>query len=78
MAYVGYVADITHLVALMAQIAEEGIEGDGRTCVAQMGIAVDGRPADIHSDAPLVDRFEDLLLPGQGVIYFHRISLRLP
>ena len=67
-AYVGDVADVAHLVAQVLQVAEEEVEGDGRTGVAQVGITIDGGAADVHADASRRERLEEFLLPAQGVI----------
>ena len=58
MAYVCNVAHIAHFVTQVLEIAEQNIEGDGWTRMSQMGIAVNGGTAYIHTDAPLMDRFE--------------------
>ena len=68
MSDVGYVTDIAHLIAQMGQVAEEDVEGYGRTRVAQMRIAIDGRAADIHADAPGIERLEGLFEALEGVI----------
>ena len=52
--YVGDVADVAHLVAEVTEIAEKYVEGDCRTCVTEMAVAVDGRTADIHPDLSLM------------------------
>ena len=58
MAYVCNVAHIAHFVAQVLEIAEQNIEGDGWTRMSQMGIAVNGGTAYIHTDTPFMDRFE--------------------
>ena len=68
MAYVGDVAHVAHLVAQMLQIAEEEVERDGRTGMAQMGIAVDRGAADVHAHSPLVERAEEFLLTRKCVV----------
>ena len=57
-----------HLVAQVLQIAEENIEGDGRTGVAQMRIAVDGGAADIHAHVRGVQRLEAFFLSCQCIV----------
>ena len=49
MAHVGDVAHIAHLVADMGEIAEHQVEGHRRTGVSEMGLAIDGRAADIEA-----------------------------
>ena len=61
-AHVGDIADVAHLIALMLEIAEEEVEGDGGTGVAQMGIAIDGGAADVHADAAFMKGTEEFLL----------------
>ncbi len=60
MAHIGDVAHIAHLQAEMTQIAVKDIKSDGRTGVAQMGVAIDSRAADIHAHVPFVERREAL------------------
>ena len=78
--HIGDVAHITHFVAEMTQIAEEDVEGDGRTRMAKMTVAIDGRAADIHAHPALMQGLEKLLGARQGVIdgkivVYHKFSL---
>ncbi len=68
MADIGYVADIAHLVAQMVKIAEKDIECDGRTCVSEMSVAINGRSAHIHSHFSLMDGCEKFLCAGECVV----------
>ena len=71
------VAHVTHLVAEMTQQLAEDIIGDSGAGVTEMGIAVYCRAADVHADAARVDRFEKLLVPGEGIGKFewsHRLQ----
>ena len=68
MAHIGDVAHIAHLVAEVLQVAEKDVEGDGRTGMSQMGIAIDRGSADIHSYMGGVQRLEALLLPVQCIV----------
>ena len=52
----------------MLQIAEHHVEGDGRACVAQMWVAINGRAADIHSNVRSVEGFEALFLSSERII----------
>ena len=52
----------------MAEVAEEYVEGDGGTGVAEVRIAVDGRAADVHAHVGGVERLEEFLMAGEGVI----------
>ena len=65
---IGDVAHITHLITEMFQIAVHEVEGDCRACVAEVGVTVDGRAADIHSDMAFMNRFERLLHASQAVV----------
>ena len=67
-AYVGDVAHIAHLVAQMGQIAVNDVECNCRTCVAQVAVAVNCRPADIHAHHVFMKRFENLFLAGHGIV----------
>ena len=65
---VGYVAHVAHLVAQVGEVAEQDVEGDGGAGMAQVGVAVDGRPAHVHSHAPRVQRAKPLLRVRQRII----------
>ena len=77
-AYVGDVTHVAHLVSYMTQVAEEQVEGDGRTCMAQMSIAVNGGTAHIHAHMTGVDGTEELLLSRECIVdnewLFHNVS----
>ena len=68
MTHIGDVANITHLVAQVFQIAEQQVEGNSGTGMSQMGIAIDGRTTDIHAHIGGVQRLETLLLARQRII----------
>ena len=68
MAHIGDVAHIAHLVTEVFQIAEKNIKRDGRTGMSQMGIAINGRSANIHTYMRSMQRLEALLLPMQGIV----------
>ena len=76
---VGNVAYITHFVAQVAQVAEDEVKGDGRTGVAQVGVTVDGGPADIHAHVRSMQGNELLLLAGQCIVdvkfLFHSVII---
>ena len=55
---VGDVTDITHLVAEMLQVALDDVKGYGRTGMSEVSVAIDRRPAHIHSDRTFMERFE--------------------
>ncbi len=58
MADIGDVTHITHFVAQIFQIPEQQVESNGRTGMSQMGIPVDGGPANVQPDKRRIDRFE--------------------
>ena len=60
MPHVGDVTDITDLITQMFQIAKHEVEGDGRTGMSQMGITIDGWPADIHTHIRCMKGFKTL------------------
>ena len=68
MAHVGNVSYVAHLVAQMFEVTENEVESDGRTCMSQMGIAVNGRAANIHPHVSGIDGFEKFLAPCERVI----------
>ena len=57
-AHIGDVAHIAHLVAQLLQVAEQHVEGDGRTGVAQVRVAIDRGAADVHPHLSGFDRYE--------------------
>ena len=68
MAYIGDVADVAHLIAEMLEVAEKDIEGDSRTGMPQMGVAIDGGAADVHAHVGRVDGLEPLFLAVERVV----------
>ena len=78
MSHVGDVAHVTHFVAEVPQVAEHHVESDGGTCVSQMGVAVNGGSAHVHSHVRSVQRTEKLFLSRKSVVYnkfaFHNIN----
>ena len=77
---VGDVAGVDYVVCAieMPQQTEQHVEHDDRPRVADMGVVVDSRAADIESHRASVDRSEILLAAGQGVVKAqrHRTSRR--
>ncbi len=71
---VGDVARIDHVVRAvdLAKQAEQHVEHDHRPGVADMGVVVDRRPADIEAHRRRIDRRERLLASGQGVVEAQR------
>ena len=71
--YVGNVAHITHLIALVLEVAKQHVEGDGRTGVSQVWIAINGGSAHIHAHMRSVDGLKQFLLSCQRVVYYQRL-----
>ncbi len=61
-AHVGDVAHVAHLIAQMAKVTEEHVEGDGRASVSQMWVAVYRGTTNIHAHVWGVKGLEELLL----------------
>ena len=70
MAHVRHVAHVAHLVARSLQVAEQEVERHRRPGMPQVGIAVNGRSADIHADAPGHEGFELLLAAGERIVKY--------
>ncbi len=72
------VADIGDVVfpINVAQQPEEHIEDDGRPRIADMGIVVNGRAADIEAHVLSVDGLENLLLAGERIVEFQGRRIR--
>ena len=68
MAHVGDVAHIAHLVAQLLQVAEQHVEGDGRTGVAQVRVAIDRGAAHVHAHHGLTEGHEVFLAPCEGIV----------
>ena len=69
MAHIGDVPHIAHLVAQMAKVAEDDVEGNGRARVAQVRVAVDRGAADIHAYPALHDGDKLALHALLGIVY---------
>ncbi len=78
-AHVGDVADVAHLEANMRQVPKQQVERHERADVAEVGVVIDRRPADVHTHVRRGEWFENILLAGEGVVYFkgHLLSGRL-
>ena len=63
-----YVAYIAYFVSYMSQITEQQIKCDRRTCMAQMGIAINGRTTNIHTHMRFVQRDELFLFSCECVV----------
>ena len=58
MAHVGDIPDVAYLIAQMRKVAEENVECDCRTGMAQVRVAVYGGSADVHAHVGCVQRLE--------------------
>ena len=58
MAHIGDVADIAHLVAQMFEKLEQHVIGHAGSGMAEMGVAIHGRAANIHTHVSRMDRDE--------------------
>ena len=67
-AHVGDVAHVAHFISQVLEVAEEDVEGDGRTGVSQVRVAIDRRAADVHAHVRSVQRLEYFLRSAQCVV----------
>ena len=63
-----YVAYIAYLVSYMSQITEQQVESDSRPCVAQVGVTVNRRTANVHTHMRFVQWDELFLFSCECVI----------
>src|SRR5262249_32971202 len=71
------VGDVAHIGDMpgaieMAEQPEQHVEDDDRPRIADMGIVIDGRPADIHAHCLGIDRREDVLRSRESIVEFQR------
>ena len=66
--HIGDVAHIAHLVTEVLKIAENDVEGDGRTRMTQVGIAINGWTTNVHAHERSMKRFEWLLGATQTIV----------
>ena len=66
--HVGYIAHIAHLIAQMAQVSEHNVEGNSRTGMPQMRVAVHRRAANIHAYVGCMQRLEELFASRECII----------
>ena len=52
----------------MLEVAEEDVEGDGRTRVSEVWVAINSRSTDVHAYVRGVQRFEDFLSTRQRIV----------
>ena len=68
---IGEIGYICYLIAAGFQHSSERVEDDDGTGVADMGVVVDRRSADVHADFTFLNGFEFLNLQAVSVIEFH-------
>ncbi len=77
--HIGDVAHIAHLVAQVAEVSEHKVEGDGRPCVAQVWVAIDGGATHIHPHIGCMEWFERFFPSAEGVVdnecLFHLLNM---
>src|SRR5664280_2742173 len=61
MSYISYITYITHFISKMGKISEQQVKSYCRTCMTQMGMTVNRRPADIYSNKMRVKRYKKFL-----------------
>ena len=59
---IGYVSDIPHFISQMPEHAHQDVIGYSRTCVPEVRLPIDRRPADIQSNALRMNRLKKFLL----------------
>ena len=67
MADISDIAHIAHLVSEMLQELEKHVISHSRPRMAEMGVAINGRAADIHPDMARMHRLEKLFLVRKGI-----------
>ena len=73
MSDVGDVAHVAHLVSEPGEVSEQDVERDGGAGMAEVGVAVDGGPADVHADVARLDGREELFGAAQRVVELKRM-----
>ena len=58
MAHIGNITHITHLIAQMPEKLEQHVIGHTRSGMTEMGVAIHGRAANIHTHVSRMDRDE--------------------
>ena len=66
--HISNITYVTHLIAEVKEITIEQVEGNSGTCMAQVGITINGRTAYIHTHVSLVEGTEILFLTTQCVV----------
>lgn len=68
MANIGNVAYVPDLEALVEQVAVNNVETGERPAIAQVNVAVHGRPTYVKANVAFRDRGKDFLLSGKAVL----------
>ena len=74
--HVREVADKSHGVALMPQIARQHVEDHGRTGMADVAVVVGRDPAGVHAHPAGPQRFENFLAARHRIVQLHGYSRR--
>ena len=67
--HIGNVSHVSNLVAQMLEVSEHDIEGDGRSGMTKMRVAINGWSTNVHAHVWCVQWFKQLLLSCQRIIY---------
>ena len=65
---VPYIRDVPYIPHLVPQVQEESkdnIEGEERSYISKVDIAINGRPTDIYANVARIDWCEKFFLPAQ-------------
>ena len=78
--HVGEIGDVLDLIALVAEVARNGVEDDYAAGVAHVDIVVDGDTAHVHPDLAGLNGSEFLHRIGESVVdtKYHLIDRRYP
>ena len=67
-AHIGDVLDVRDVVAQVPQVPDDDVERDVTLGVADVGVAVNGRAADVHADVRRVEGLEPHLVAVERVV----------
>jgi hypothetical protein len=65
---IGDILYVAHIIAKVAQVADHHIKGNVAFGVAEVGVAVDGRPAHVNSDKAFGDGFKLFFLAAKCIV----------
>ena len=67
-AYIGNVTNVAHFISQLLEVAEQDIEGDGRTSVSQVCVAIYSRTAYVHAHMRGIERNKLLFSATKSII----------